>query len=434
MNITISPLWLLLACLPWPVMATDIDPPEPADLLTQSAAVAMALADDPWQRGSALRERALQAEAVVAGSLPDPRLTLGAANFPVDSLSFTQEPMTQWTVGLSQRLPRGDSRPLQQHQQRTLAGAEPHARAERRARLAWQVRQAWLAAGAAEQRAALLAHERALLTQLLSLAEVGYASGLRPVGQDDLLRAQLQLDRVDERQLALQQQAQEARAQLAEWIGPAALQLALPDQLEALSVATSGAREVDQIGRHPALLALQARIEAAATGVDLARQQYRPEWLLSAQYGHRGNAPDGRDRADFISLAVSVDLPWFTAKRQDPALAAAADRAEALRQELALLERQLRARAAAVQAASTRLEQRLALYDAQLLPRLRQLAQASQAAFQHDAGDFDPVLQAHLSELEARQTRLNLQAELARWQAEGRYLSGVDELAAEGGS
>ena len=94
----------------------------------------------------------------------------------------------------------------------------------------------------------------------------------------------------------------------------------------------------------------------------------------------------------------------------------------------------LRARAAAVQAASTRLEQRLALYDAQLLPRLRQLAQASQAAFQHDAGDFDPVLQAHLSELEARQTRLNLQAELARWQAEGRYLSGVDELAAEGGS
>ena len=38
-------------------------------------------------------------------NLPDPTLTLGLANLPVNSFSFTQEPMTGKIVGLSQAFP-----------------------------------------------------------------------------------------------------------------------------------------------------------------------------------------------------------------------------------------------------------------------------------------------------------------------------------------
>ena len=38
-------------------------------------------------------------------NLPDPMLTLGFANLPVNSFSFTQEPMTGKIVGLSQAFP-----------------------------------------------------------------------------------------------------------------------------------------------------------------------------------------------------------------------------------------------------------------------------------------------------------------------------------------
>ena len=38
-------------------------------------------------------------------NLPDPTLTLGLANLPVNSFSFTQEPMTGKVVGLSQGIP-----------------------------------------------------------------------------------------------------------------------------------------------------------------------------------------------------------------------------------------------------------------------------------------------------------------------------------------
>ncbi len=38
-------------------------------------------------------------------NLPDPMLTLGLMNLPVNSFSFTQEPMTGKIVGLSQMFP-----------------------------------------------------------------------------------------------------------------------------------------------------------------------------------------------------------------------------------------------------------------------------------------------------------------------------------------
>ena len=54
----------------------------------------------------------LQAKSDAAASridqnsnLPDPTLTLGLANLPVNSFSFTQEPMTGKVVGLSQGIP-----------------------------------------------------------------------------------------------------------------------------------------------------------------------------------------------------------------------------------------------------------------------------------------------------------------------------------------
>ena len=55
----------------------------------------------------ALKNKQLAAEAEVpqVSNLPDPMLTLGLANLPTNSFSFTQEPMTGKIVGLSQAVP-----------------------------------------------------------------------------------------------------------------------------------------------------------------------------------------------------------------------------------------------------------------------------------------------------------------------------------------
>ena len=51
------------------------------------------------------KQNAAESMVNVNSNLPDPMLTLGLANLPTNSFSFTQEPMTGKIVGLSQAVP-----------------------------------------------------------------------------------------------------------------------------------------------------------------------------------------------------------------------------------------------------------------------------------------------------------------------------------------
>lgn len=107
--------------------------------LSLEQAIAVAQANDPWIRGSLHQQSALASERISAGALPDPMITAGFANLPTDSFHFDQEAMTQFKVGISQRIPRGDSRELRQLELRSLEAQHPLRRADRRARVATEV-------------------------------------------------------------------------------------------------------------------------------------------------------------------------------------------------------------------------------------------------------------------------------------------------------
>jgi len=48
-------------------------------------AIDIAIRGDPWSAQSIYLQRALLDESVAAGALPNPRITLGAANLPTDT-------------------------------------------------------------------------------------------------------------------------------------------------------------------------------------------------------------------------------------------------------------------------------------------------------------------------------------------------------------
>jgi hypothetical protein len=112
--------------------------------LTLGDAVRYAIENDLWINGNLSREAALLAESHAAGSLPDPRVSLGFANLPADSFQFDQENMTQLKVGISQSFPRGRSRELKRLQLEELSQSNPHLRKDRQARLKRDVSNLWL--------------------------------------------------------------------------------------------------------------------------------------------------------------------------------------------------------------------------------------------------------------------------------------------------
>ena len=377
--------------------------------LTLEQAVSLARIHDPWLRGSRYREQAMQAESVAVGALPDPVLSLGVANLPVDSFAFGRESMTQFGISVSQMFPRGQTRALWRRQLRERSTEQPPIRRDRLARVAATVSKLWLEAYRNRETIRLIENDRALFEQLVDLVESGYASAGGNTRQQDLLRAQLELTRLADRLTVLRQQRETALARLSEWLpgmAPQDIRLAdhlpVPDSARAfLPVADPSTRLADRLALHPRIAALDRKIAAATTGVELAKQKYRPQWNLHAAYGYRRDDPAGNERSDFFSLGLSFDMPLFRANRQDREVQAARARQAAVNSERTLALRAMRASTLALTVRLERLNQRKALYEGRLLQEIHDQAEAALTAYTHDAGDFAEAVRARIAELNA---------------------------------
>lgn len=395
--------------------------------LALNEAVELAIAADPWLTGSRHTQAALTDGATAAATLPDPRMTVMAGNFPVDSFNINQEPMTQLSVGISQMFPRGDTLALAQQKQLELALQHPMLREDRRARVRATVTQLWLDAYNAQESIRMIEKDRGLFEDLVDASRASYATAVGRARQQDVIRAQLELTRLEDRMTTLRQRQETAQMRLSEWIGSRAsdqLPPALPTEAPTGSGLNQGSEheQYEQLSHHPTLLALDRRIEATETDIELARQKYKPEWGLTAQYGYRDRDLMGRDRADLFSVGVTFDLPLFTANRQDKEVSAAARNAEAIRTEKQLAIRGLMAELETARVQLASLDQRHALYTEKLLPQMAEQAEASLAAYNNDDGDFAEAVRARIAELNARIDALAIAVERQKTIAQINYL------------
>lgn len=411
MTVTVS---LMILFISIPVSANNTG-------LELMQAIRMAQSGDPWLEGSRYTQQALEAEAISSATLPDPTLSLSARNLPTDTFDVGQEPMTQFSVGITQKIPRGRTLELNRERKRELSAREPFLRADREAMVANTVTQLWLDAYMAQESIRLIEQDRFLFEHLSEAAEISYSSALARTRQHDVIRAQLELTRLDDRLTNLRKERDAAKHSLSEWIGLEAISGPLADELPNLEhVAADFKRSTtpltqqklfELIKDHPALLAMDQKIDAVETGIDLAKQSYKPEWGLTAQYGYRDSDPFGRERADLVTVGVTFDLPIFTDSRQDKDVSAAIARTGAVKTEKQLMLRQLMASLETSRAQLERLNQRKSLYEQRLLPEMDAQAEASLTAYNNDDGDFAEAVRARIDALNANIELLEIKVE-----------------------
>ena len=397
-----------LLALPFAQASAQHDVP-----LTIAEAEKLALAAEPGQQALRARAAALEEQAVVAGALPDPMLRVGLNNYPIQSGGFTTEGMTDAGAVYRQAFPRGDTRSLSERKFNRLADAqarEADARGDdvlAAARVAWLDLYYWSKAGD------LVRESRPFFDDLATITRSLYAVGRR--NQQDVLRAELELSRLDDRLIDIERQQRRARAQLREWIGDEAGRR-VADKLPHWDDAPPLEDLLAALRAHPALQAADARIAAQDTSVELAEQRSKPGWSLDVGYSYRnGSLPSGDPRSDFVTVGVTVDLPFFSSKSVDSTLSAALqDRTAALAEKERLL-RSLESRLGAEYARWEELSRRLDLYENRILVQANDHAQAALLAYQNDRGDFADVMRGYIDDLNTRidYVRLNVEREQA---------------------
>lgn len=452
---TCTRLWVifwapLLCLLPLLFISTSLN----AATLSLTDAVQTAQDNDLWLRGNQHQQDSIESMSVAANTLPDPKVSVGISNLPTDSFDFGQENMTQLMLGVAQVFPRGDTLAIKQQQLQLLGSQYPHQRQNRRAKVAVTVAQLWLDAYKAQQSIALIEQDRSLFEQLADVAEASYSSALGKTRQQDIVRAQLELTRLDDRLTVLNQQRDVALQRLGEWRSvyftstktsaketaddsyglTQALQTMdvqldknlpniplLEPQLFQSPQQTSPDILHQYFLNHAAIKNLEQKIKASHTGIELAKQKYKPEWGVNASYGHREQNPMGQDRADLFSMGVSFDVPLFTENKQDKEVESAVSQTEAVRTEKFLLLRQMMASFEASKAQLLRLDQRQKLYRRQLLPQIHVQAEASLTAYTNDDGDFAEVVRARIAELNANIDALDIDVERQKTRVQLNY-------------
>jgi outer membrane protein TolC len=288
--------------------------PALAGPLTFEEALARARANAPSLHARQLGADANRAARVAAGALPDPKLAIGVDSFPISgppAFEPSRDDFTAVRVGVSQDFPNLSKRHAQQARADSdITAADASALAEART-VEVETAVAWITLAYAERRLAALDAVRARLGRLVGTTPSAIASGgARPT---QILAGRQALAALDDRRDELVSAVGRARADLVRWTGDPAPTVAgpVPD------FPVDAGRLRAALDANPSLAVIAARVGQADANIRIAQADRRPDFGVDVSYQRR----DPRF-GDYVSAGVTIGLPLFKRRRQEPMIAA----------------------------------------------------------------------------------------------------------------
>jgi cobalt-zinc-cadmium efflux system outer membrane protein len=388
---------LLLAAIPGVALA------EP---LTFDAAIQRAAREAPSLQASEAGVEAARSSAIAAGRLPDPTLSVGIDNFPVSgppAFTFSRDEMTMVRLGVEQTFPNPAERRAERGRAQADIGVSEANLAIETQNVRLETALAWIDLYYAKQRLAQLELLDESLGDLQATVTARLASGSARPSQalePEQLRAA-----INDRRSEVTADVAKARARLAGLTGDPDVDVAGDPPL--LEVDGPGLRT--GLASLPRLRALDAEARVADADIALARADKQPDWRIGTSYGRRDPA-----YGDMVSVTVSIDLPLFGGRRQDPLIAAR--ESEASRAQLMRVagERDLLAAFDGDLADHAMHHQRLMNARETLVPLAKRRAELDMASYAAGTLDLGSALLSTLALAEAEVEALSREADVAR--------------------
>lgn len=362
--------------------------------------------ESPRVRAASALARAVGTRVSGASKPPDPELQFGIMNRSLPRLA-PDETLGMRQLQLMQVVPLPGK----------LAAAGDAARARADAALAraadvrWQARAATAMAfyelWSAHERTTFARATKRLLDDAAAVAIAMYRVG--DARQVDVLRARVEIARMDEEIIRMQGMADVARARLAAAIGrPESMvqgQAVLPMFPD--SIPERSALAARALRGRSMLAAGAADVHAANAEERLARRERWPDLQVAVQYGERGTAM-GTDRMS--SIMVGASMPVFAGSRQLPLQAEAAAMRAMTEADLRAMEAETRSRVTEIESALTRARRLGALYRTTVLPQAEAAAASALVAYRSGAVDFMTVIENRMTVNRYRQELVTLTA------------------------
>ena len=409
-----------------------------SDLIAQRSDSALDLARiynavdraNPRVRAAQALSRATAARVPGATRPPDPELQFALMNFLLPK--FAPDP----TLGMRQvQLMQMWPLPGKLRAAGSAARARADAAEARATDVRWDVRataaMAFYELWASRARQVIAGESRQLLDNAATVARAMYRVG--DGRQTDVLRAQVEIARMDEEIIRMQAMAEAAQVRLASSASVPERTLDAPIVLPAFpeSLPPRTSIEAIALAGRSMLAAGEAMLRAAVSDAQLASRERWPDLRLGVQYGER-RMDVGTDRMG--SLMIGATLPIHARYRQARMRDEAAAMSDMAESELRDMQNETRARVAEVYATLARARRLAVLYRTSIVPQAEAAAMSSLAAYRTGSVDFMTVLDNRMTVNRYREELVALIAEEGRAWAELEMLTNREWVPLEGRS
>ena len=222
-----------------------------------------------------------------AGAYPDPTFNFNLANIPINTFDFNQEPMTGKVFSISQMIPfpgkLGLARDIAQQDAR-IAKSDYD---EISNQLVKDIKVLYYELAYTDKATVIIEKNKSLMEELTKITETHYRVGHGL--QHDVLKAQLELSRMIERLIGIQQKRVEISAQINALLNRDSESfVGHPDELEFIPVEYNLAQLKSLANENrPVLKAWVTTVDQSAKKVSLAKKEYYPDFGIGLAYIQR---------------------------------------------------------------------------------------------------------------------------------------------------
>jgi outer membrane protein, heavy metal efflux system len=388
--------YVVCGCLVWPtpVWAVASGGGSPAQV-TLPALIEEALRNNPEILSMRQRWEAAKEEIPQARSLDDPQLTITQWAIPSN---FSLGKADQTWYGIGQSFPFPGKRSLKGRIAANASAATEQDYQAKVREITARVKTAYSQWYVIQKAIALHLEHQALLEEFIQIANQKYAVG--QASQQDLLKAQVELSKLHNSLLVLEQEQVSAQAELNTLLNrPPQTPLGKPEELTIHPFSlTLDQLQQQALHDRPELQAATLTIEKSERAVSLAKKNYLPDFMVELQYWDVHTGPH-----QWMATA-KMTLPWIFSAKYDARVRQATAEAEEAKADYAAMQNQTLFQLHDLFTKVTTTEQLIQVYQSGVLPQAEQSLEAARIGYQHGKASF-------LDLIDSERTLLDLQLE-----------------------
>ena len=376
-------------------------------VLSLEALVREALSNNPQLKAYYHAARADSAKIPQSGTLPDPTFSFNILNLPVDNFVFNQEPMTGKQFLLKQTFPFPGKLGSKEEIARKGAEVSLANYEELRNQLIRNVKTAYYNLYYVDASIATVKKNKSLLEEFVTIAGQKYAVGNGL--QQDVLKAQVELSKMIDRLITLQQKRESIEARLNALLNrPAQTPLGRTVELQAAPLTVSRDSLEALVDRNrPMLRAWEKRIEQSAEQISLANKTYWPDFSLFVAYTQREVLQNGGGGVDYLSGGITFNIPLYFWRKQAKRVEETQLTKSRVQESYYNVRNQVYAELDNILTELDRNKQLLELYKTGIIPQSAQSLESAMIGYQTDKVDFLTLINNQI-------TLLNMELEYTR--------------------